>query len=208
MTPLYIIGAGGHGAVVAEVAAALGYSIAGFIDDDPAKRGLAVLDWTVVGGRDILPAGAHVVPAIGHNAVRDALLADCSSHGWTLVTLVHPSAVVSRSAVLDAGTVVLPLAAVNARARIGRGCIINTAAVVEHDCVVGDAAHIAPGVRLAGTVTVGARTLLGVGSAVLPGITIGADAVIGAGAVVVRDVPEGVVAHGNPARIQRRAIKL
>ena len=202
MKELYVLGAGGHGAVVAEIASLLGYEIAGFIDDDPRLAGQTVLNWKVLGGRDKLPRGASVALGIGDNAVRARLLADAESLGCELPVLAHPSAVISPSADLGAGTVVMAQVAVNARTRIGRACILNTSCSVDHDCVIGDAAHIAPGARLAGSVKVGERTLVGIGSCVRPGIAVGADCLIGAGSVVVKDVPARAKASGNPARIR------
>lgn len=203
--PLYIIGAGGHAAVVAEIALDCGMTIAGFIDDNPARHGAMMLDWTVLGGRERIPAGAAVTLAIGHNAVRAKLLAEAEAQGWALPMLVHPTATISRFSTLGAGTVVMPHVVVNARTQIGRGCILNTACSVDHDCVIGDCTHIAPGARLAGTVTVGGGTLIGIGSCVHPNLHIGAGAVIGAGAAVVHAIPDGTVASGVPARVHLRA---
>lgn len=202
MNALFIYGAGGHGVVVAEIAAARGMAIAGFIDDNPARIGERVLDWTILGGSTLIPAGAPVALAIGDNHTRAALLALAQAQGWTLPVLAHPSAVISPSATLDAGTVVMPLVAVNARAHVGHACILNTGCSVDHDCRIGDVAHIAPGARLAGSVSIGAGTLFGVGSSARPGICVGAQCVVGVGSVVVADIPDGAVAFGNPARVR------
>jgi sugar O-acyltransferase (sialic acid O-acetyltransferase NeuD family) len=199
---LYVIGAGGHAAVVAEIAAILGWRVVGFVDDNLELAGTKVLDWNVLGGRENVPHGASVVAGIGHNVVRGRLIDEAERAGWELPVLVHPSAVISPSAVIGCGTVVVAQAVVNARSRIGRGCILNTSCSVDHDCDIGDAAHIAPGCRLAGSVTVGDRTLVGVGSCVRPGITIGADCLIGAGSTVVKDIPAKANAFGNPAVIR------
>lgn len=199
---LYIIGAGGHGAVVADIALACGMAIAGFIDDNPTNHGTAVLEWTVLGGRDVIPAGAPVALAIGNNAVRATLLTLARERGWTLPALVHPTATISRFARIGEGTVVMPHVVVNARTSIGCACILNTACSVDHDCVLGDAVHLAPGVRLAGTVQVGHDSFVGIGSCVHPGKRLGARVTIGAGSVVVRDIPDEVLAYGVPARVR------
>ncbi len=204
-SPLYVIGAGGHGAVVAEIAEVLGYRLAGFVDDNPALWGMPMLSSRVLGGIDMIPHGAVVALGIGHNAARLALWARGVQREWVMPTLAHPSAVVSSSAMLGTGTVVMAQAVVNARATIGSAVILNTACSVDHDCHLADGAHICPGVRLAGTVTVGARTMVGIGSCVRQGITIGSDSVVGAGAVVVAHLPDGCMAYGNPATIRRSA---
>ncbi len=203
MSKVYIFGAGGHGAVVADICLACGYTIAGFIDDSPHSYGTIVLNWPVIGGREQLSRGACVVLGIGSNAVREELLRYAEESGWLLPPLVHPSATISPFASIGAGTVVMPHAVVNARACIGRGCILNTACSVDHDCTIGDAVHIAPGVRLAGDIRIGSQTLIGIGSCIHPGLTIGAEAIIGAGSVVVQDIPEKTLAYGCPARIQK-----
>ena len=206
MKDIYIIGAGGHGSVVAESAVLLGYTIAGFIDDNPERAGQEVLDWTVLGGCDLIPDGANVALGIGMNAVRARLMKLAEEHSWELPVIAHPSAVISASAVLGAGTVVMAQVAINARANIGRGCILNTGCSVDHDCVLGDFAHIAPGTRLAGTVSIGGGTLIGIGSSVRPNITIGSGSIIGAGSVVVKNIPDDVVVSGNPGIVRKANI--
>lgn len=207
MKNIYVIGAGGHGAVVAEIADSLGWSITGFIDDDPAKAGATVLRWRVLGGRECVPDGAVVALGIGNNAWRAAMLEDADRHGWQLPVLVHLSAVISPSAELGAGTVVKAHTAVDARAVIGRGCVLNTGCSVGHDCRLEDGIHIAPGVRLAGDVVVGHGTLVGIGACARQGIVIGSECTIGAGSVVVADVAAGSTCYGNPARVRAKNCK-
>lgn len=142
--------------------------------------------------------------AIGDAAQREALLASLEAAGFTLATLVHPSAVVSPSAQLGPGTMVGPQAAVNADAQVGRGCIVNTGAIVEHDCRVGDFSHLSPGTVLGGGVTLGARCWVCLGAAVSDHVKIGDRTVVGAGAAVLSSIPGNVLAAGVPARIQRR----
>src|SRR5690606_26669254 len=84
MTGIYVIGAGGHGVVVAEIAAACGYRVLGFIDDDPTRQGMTVLDWHVLGDMRAIPDGAVVALGIGNSAVRQRLLETAAVHGWQL----------------------------------------------------------------------------------------------------------------------------
>jgi len=202
MTELYIIGAGGHGAVVADIALACGYTIVGFIDDNFCCQGTTVLYWSVLGGRGVIPAGSFVAIAIGNNAMRTRVFHELQHTGYQLPMLIHPSATVSSFAAIGPGTVVMPQVVVNARSRIGDGCILNTACSVDHDCSIGDFVHLAPGARLAGDISVGSGTLIGIGSCLHPGITIGQEAVIGAGSVVLRDIADRCTAYGNPARVR------
>lgn len=149
-----------------------------------------------------LPKG-DIIVAVGNNSVRQRLCKRVQAAGFNLVNLVHPSAVVSPSARIGAGVVVMPLVVINARACIEEGVIINTAAVVEHDCMIHAYANICPNVSLAGNVVVGESTDVGIGSCAIQGMHIGANSLVGAGSVIVNHVADNVVAYGNPARTQR-----
>ena len=112
------------------------------------------------------------------------------------------SAVISASATLGRGVAVMAGAVINAESQIGDLAIVNTGAVVDHDCRLGAACHLGPAAALAGGVSLGERAFLGVGARTIPGVTIGADSVVGAGGVVARDLPDGVLAIGVPAKIK------
>lgn len=143
------------------------------------------------------------IVGIGDNRVRLACSVRLETRGFSLVHVVHPSAVASRSARIGPGTFLAAGAIVNPGAVVGRDVILNTSSSVDHDCVVGDAVHLSPGVRLSGRVRIGRLAWLGTGAVVKDGITIGTGSVVGAGSVVVRDVPPEVVVYGNPARVRR-----
>jgi sugar O-acyltransferase (sialic acid O-acetyltransferase NeuD family) len=198
-----ILGAGGHGKVVADAALALARDdVIGFLDDDPALDGVAILGLTVLGRISKwsdLEVGA-VVPAIGSNRMRREVVLREASRGARIATLVHPNATISPRADLGAGTTVMAGAVVNADAVVGENVIINTGAIVEHDCSIGSHVHIAPGCCLAGNVAIGEGTFLGIGSRVLPGVRIGEWSVVGAGAVVTKDVASNSTVVGIPAR--------
>lgn len=204
MTGLLIVGASGHGKVIAESAQATGsWSRLAFTDDRwdrlDAWQGIPVIG-PARPVADRRPEYAEAVVAIGHAATRLEIMDAHEALGYRLAVVVHPSAVLSPSARLGAGSVVLAQAAVNAEARLGRGCIVNTGASVDHDCRLGDGVHVCPGAALAGDVHVGARTWIGIGAAICQGVAIGSDVIIAAGAVVVDDVADGVTVMGVPAR--------
>ncbi len=185
LPPLIVFGAGGHGAVVAELALACGRRVLGFADVDASRIGSRVLGLEVSWLQDDLlsmerwPEDAEVALGVGYNGPRARI--DAGFAARVTAPLIHPRAYVSPSAELAPGVVVFALAAVQARARLGRGVIVNTGAVVEHDSEVRAHAHIAPNATLCGNVTVGERALVGAGASVPPGLVIGEDALVKAG---------------------------
>jgi sugar O-acyltransferase (sialic acid O-acetyltransferase NeuD family) len=207
-TPLVIYGSGGHGKVVADAAGAAGWDVRGFADDNPAKAGAAVLNVPVLaigfaaGVAYCRRHGAAVVVALGDNRARRRVFSALVDAGITPATIIHPSAVIAPSATIADGTVVFAGAVINPDSHVGENVIINTGVTVDHDNQVHDHAHLAPGVHTGGTVSIGEGALVGVGASVRNNMAIGAWSVVGAGAVVVAAVPAGVVAYGNPARVQ------
>lgn len=204
MTALLILGAGGHGKVIADAALETGlWDEIVFLDDawpEKNKNGR----WDIHGKVDrFLDWKGHcagAVVAIGNNHLRVEWQSNLVAAGFAMATIVHPSAHVSRFTKLGVGSVVFANAVINVDAEVGEAAIINTAATVDHDCRLGDGVHVAPGVNVGGGVAVGNRSWLGIGAVIRHYITIGSDVVVGAGAVVVHDIPDGVTAVGCPAR--------
>jgi sugar O-acyltransferase (sialic acid O-acetyltransferase NeuD family) len=201
---LAILGASGHGKVVADAAEQAGWQSVVFFDD--AWPGLqANGPWAVEGNTqallDRLMDFDGVIVAIGNNRTRAAKQAELVASGGKMATIIHPSAMVSAHATIGSGSVVFANAAVNACAAMGAGVIVNTGAVVEHDCVVGDFAHISPNGVLSGGVALGALVWVGSCASVKQLIAIGEASVVGMGAVVTKDVPPGVTVVGNPAKV-------
>ncbi len=204
---IYIYGAGGHGKVVADSLQVMGLTVAGFLDDSPRRTGLMLSGIPVISTDKLLDTcedrrEIRIALGIGDNRSRHAVAERCRAWKFELVTAIHPSAVLSPSARIGAGTVVMPQATINASASIGTGVIINTGAVVEHDCVIGDFAHVSPNAALGGAASVGAFSQVGIGAVVLPGITVGSRSMVGAAAAVICDIPDDVTAIGVPARIR------
>lgn len=199
---IVILGGGGHAAVVADALDADGHPIAGFIDDRPVPGlpGRAPHRGGFDALSDLDPDAEAIHAATGNPALRRAWLRAARRRGLPIATVIHPAAVIARSAQIGRGAFIGPRAVINARAVVGAGAIVNTAAVVEHDAVVGAFAHVGPTAALAGGVRIGRCTLVGMGALVLPRRTVGTDAVVGAGAVVTRDVPAKHRALGAPAR--------
>lgn len=200
MATLLILGAGGHGRVVADAALA-GHEWSGVFacDRDSARCSGELLPEVPLHPIESALASATAVHvAIGDAAAREkeagTLRADL------LTTVVHPRACVSSHATLSAGCFVAAQAVVAPGASLGRCVIVNHGAVVDHDVTVGDFSHIAPLAALGGGARVGNRTLVGSGASVLPGMRIGDDVVVGAGAVVCSHLDEAGAYAGVPAR--------
>lgn len=205
---LIVWGASGHARVVADIVRLRGeFEIAGFVDDaHPEPR--QFLGVPVVGGRDQLArlrsnSARHLIVAIGNCGARLKLAQLAEADGFELATAVHPRAIVATDVSVGGGTVIAAGAVVNPGAAVGRNVIINTLASVDHDCVVDDGVHVCPGVRLAGGVTIGRGAWIGIGASVVAGVRVGAGSTVGAGSVVLKDVPEGAVCYGVPARVIR-----
>lgn len=197
---LIIIGASGHGKVLADIANCIGYEQIYFLDDNRTMR--HCMDYPVIGSSKdaINHSDAEFIIAIGNAIIRERLQQELYGAGLKLVTLIHPKAIVSSSAEVGKGTVIMAGAIVNPASIIGDGCIINTAATVDHDNRIYDFAHVSVGAHLAGTVSVGKRTWVGAGAIVSNNINICADCMIGAGAVVVKNIYCSGTYIGVPAK--------
>ena len=179
---LIIIGASGHGKVIADIAVRNGYKDIVFLDDDENIKecaGFPVIGKTV----EAKEMDGDKIVAIGNAKIREQIQDKIKA-----VTLIHPNAVISRRVKIGEGSVVMAGAVVNSDAIIGKGCIINTGASVDHDCVIDNFAHISVGAHVAGTCHIGERTWIGAGATVSNNVNIWSDCMVGAGAVVIKTI--------------------
>ena len=189
-------GGGGHAKVVLDVLLSEGIVVPALVDAKFTGDMFGVprmKEYDPAFERD-----AFVIVAIGDNAIRKQVV---GSTKHPFANAIHRSALISSSASMGLGNMILHGAIVQAQSRIGNHVIINTGAQIDHDCIVEDYAHIAPRVVLCGNVSVGEGTLIGAGATVIPGKKIGKWATIGAGSVVIEDIPDFAVAVGQPARV-------
>jgi sugar O-acyltransferase (sialic acid O-acetyltransferase NeuD family) len=203
-----IVGAGGHGQVVADILQAQRTAgervvVVGYVDDDDSLQQKLRLGIVVLGRIGAIPEIDHdaLIVALGDNGRRAKLHERTSNPGVRFAIARHPSAIVASGATVGEGSMICARAVVGCESRIGRGVILNTACTVDHHASIGDFVHIAPGVHLGGEVSVGDEALVGLGAVVLPGLRIGSRAVVGAGAVVTRNVPAGATVTGVPANL-------
>ncbi len=195
----FVLGAGGHAKVVADVLVREGlHEVCGFTDADAGRRRSTVLGRPVLGTDDDLiemmeggPFGA--ILGVGGIGLRRRLLELFSRTGAVWVNALHPAACIAESASLGEGIVAMAGSVVNPDAVVGDHAILNTNCSVDHDCVLGENVHIAPGVAIGGSCKIGRDTLIGLGARVLPEVSIGPGCVVGGGSVVIKDVPGGTV---------------
>ena len=199
---LIIIGASGHGKVVADIAIKMNkwQSIAFLDDDDSIKTsmGLEVIGKTA----DAFTYKEEVdfFVAIGSNATREKIQEKLIEEGSNVVSLIHPSAIIGTDVEIGIGTTVMAGVVINSSTKIGNGCIINTSASLDHDNVIEDYVHISPGVNMAGTVKVCKGSWIGIGSVVSNNVNICSGCKVGAGAVVVKYITEPGTYVGVPVR--------
>lgn len=213
MKDIVILGAGGHAKVVAD-AASKKYNILGFLDKDKCQLNNKILDYVILGDdndpRYWIDKGIHScvvgIGNMGDTVIRNKVFETYKNAGFSLETIIHEKADVSKFAYVGEGTVVLSHAVINAGAKVGDNCIINSSAVVEHDTTIRNGVHVGPGVVVTGLCEIGENSFLGASSVIINGIKIGRNVIVGAGSVIINDIPDNVVVVGNPGKIvsQRR----
>jgi sugar O-acyltransferase (sialic acid O-acetyltransferase NeuD family) len=203
-------GSAGHAKVLAELISLRGGRVVALFDNGEVCSvipGVPLVggendfrDW--INDREPLAARLSGLAAIGGGRGSDRLKVQAlfREHDLLVPTICHPSATVSRSVRLGAGTQVLALASIASDSQLGEACIINHKASVDHECIIGDGVHLAPGATLCGCVSIANNVFVGAGAVVLPRIRIGENSIIGAGAVVTKDILPGIIVVGNPAR--------
>lgn len=204
---LLLIGGGGHCRSVLDcVLSSNTYQKIGIIDNDPSASTLGI---AVIGSDDDLPklkdAGwtdAFIsVGSVGSTGLRHKLYQMVKDIGFTVPSIIDPSAMIARGVSMGEGVFIGKRVVVNTGSQIGNCSILNSGSIIEHDCMIGLFTHISPGATLCGQVTVGNDSHIGAGSVVRQGIRIGRQSLIGAGSVVVKDIPDNVRAYGNPCRV-------
>ncbi|GGD65605.1 putative acetyltransferase EpsM [Paenibacillus nasutitermitis] len=200
-----LIGGGGHGRVVADMAETTGdYRIIAVADDKftaiELKSGVCYGPPAMV--RKLLRTDIEMqaIIAIGDNRMRFMMAERLGIALERYALIIHPGAYISQYAAISRGTVIMPGAVVNTGARIDSHAIINSGAIIEHDAEIGPFAHISPGAALAGGVRVGEGAHVGIGASVIQSVRLGSWSILGAGGAAIRDIPGGTTAVGVPAR--------
>lgn len=200
---LIIVGASGHGKVVADIAKLNGYNDIVFLDDDLALKECA--GYPVIGDlKKTSGLNGDLFVAVGNPMNRKRIMDENANRFFPI--LIHPKTVVADGTMIGDGTVIMAGAIINPCVQIGMGCIINTSCSVDHDCIISDYVHVAVGTHICGTVVIGKRCWIGAGSTVSNNIDISADVIIGAGATVVNDIKERGTYVGVPAKKKDKLI--
>ena len=204
---LIIIGASGHGKVVADIAQEMDkWQRIRFLDDNESIK---ICDGFEVVGK-IDEANKYIVDsdffvAVGDNLTRKNIQEKLEAMGASLVSLIHPSANIGNGVKISVGTAVMAGVVINNTSIIGKGCIINTNASLDHDNILGDYVHISPGVNIAGSVKIGQGTWIGIGASVINNLEICEGCMIGAGAVVTKTLSKKGVYVGIPAKLAEKS---
>lgn len=194
---ILIYGAGGHSKTVISLLRLLNWNIAGIIDDG-VKAGTLVSGVPVLGSAELLPklrsegivSAVNAVGGIGNYSVRWNIFERLRKLDFSFPTLIHPSAFVEDTVILEDGIQVLAQSYISSESRVGFGTLINAGVIISHDGAIGQCVNLSPGALLAGQVTVKDFAQIGMGATVNLGITVGTAARIGNSAVVKGDVPD------------------
>lgn len=195
----------GHAGVVLDIVKqySLG-QIVGFVDDNPLVQNTLIQGIPVLGNLQdfvsrIPPETDGFFIASGDNKFRERCFKLLKEQGYSLVNIIHPTAVLSPNTKIGEGVFIGPNVVINNNAVIGDGVLINTAATIDHDNIIEDFVNVSPGSHTSGRVRVKRGAFLGTGVSTVPDITIGEYAVVGAGAVVIKNVPAQTTVAGVPA---------
>lgn len=187
------------------------YEIAGYLDNiHPERKGESFGQASVLGGEEVLDnlfenGVRNMIIAFANGPAKLRLAQRLCARGFKLITAIHPSASVARSAVIGAGTIIRAQVAVGPRTSIGESCLLGYGITISHDCIVGDGVHISSGANVAGGCRIGRTAWIAVGANIIDGKSIGENTTVGAGSIVVHDLPANVIAYGSPARTIRAA---
>lgn len=198
MATINLFGASGHAKVIRDIINSQGNELGKLYDDAPHSKELA--------GRHVFRADeveveGPMIISIGSNRIRKMI---SERYAVDYAKAIHSSAIISNTARIGEGTVVMQGSIIQADVGIGRHCIINTGATIDHECKLADFVHVSPNATLCGMVTIGEGSWIGSGAVIIQGINIGKWCTIGAASVVISDVPDGCTVVGNPGKIIKK----
>lgn len=209
MKPIIVVGAGGHGAVVADALLLAGEKVLGFTDQNLALHGKLICGIPVLGSDEVLlnykeneVLLANGIGSLSNEteSVRQQVQRELESSGWSFCTVIHPTAIISRYATIGISVQLMAGSIVQAGAYVGDSCIVNTGAIIEHDAIINSWCHVSSGAVICGHTKIGAGSHVGAGSTVIQCISIGPETLIGAGAVVLKNFEGHGTLVGVPSK--------
>ena len=210
---LLIIGCGGHGNVIADVAEKLNiFNEISFLDDKflgsnsskfiNSKRVIGEI--SIENLRRFSAEFSHGFIGIGDNILRIKWLNIINEIGFNIPSIIDPSAEVSKYAFIEKGSFINANVVIQCNVLIKSGCIINTSSTIDHDSNIGEGVHISPGVNIGGNVNIGKTTWIGIGSKIINNVNIGENVLVGAGSLVLKNIPNNIQAFGSPTKIIKK----
>lgn len=202
---LGIYGYGGHGLEVEELARVINlkenrWEKIIFVDDAKDK----IDNEKIFSFEDIIskysPKDIEFMTGIGEPVIREKLYNKVKEKDYCFAILVHPSASVAESAVLEEGTMVAHNAFVSIKAHLFTNTLVQPMACVHHECSVGRNSVVSTSAVMGGNSSLGYNSFIGLGASVKQGISVGNGSVVGMGAIVIKNVSDRVMVVGNPAR--------
>ena len=200
---IVLIGAGGHGLVLADIAKLNGYDEIVFLDDAENKK----YPYRIIGSISTIEkyiGGYDFFISLWNKEIRAKLFDQIVRVNGKLVNLIHPSSVIAADVLLGKGVAIMANVVINSKTEINDGCIINTLSSVDHENKIGKFVHISPGCHLSGKVQIGAKCWLGTGCNVVNNILICEESIIGAGSVIIKDIVEPGTYVGVPSKRVKR----
>ena len=207
---LLIIGCGGHGSVISDVAEKLNiFKEISFLDDKFLRSNSS----TIINSKRIIgeisienikkfsEEFSHAFIGMGDNIMRIKWLKIIKEMGFNVPTIIDPSAEVSKYAFLEKGSFINTNAVIQCNVIVKSGCILNTASTIDHDSYIAEGVHISPGVNIGGNVNIGKSSWIGIGSKIINNINIGENVIVGGGSLVLKNIPNNVQAFGSPIKI-------
>lgn len=210
---LYIYCAGGFGKEIMDVARRQNaktqrWIAIKFVDDvlvEKKKYGAQVVKF-----KDIVDSNGldevNFVIANGEPTIRRKIYMKLNEFGAKMGNVIDISTLVADTAVLEDGVVVTPLCSISSDAFLAKNSCVNTMSIIGHDVRIGQNSVISSMVNLGGACVVGEGTYIGMGALIKEGVRIGSNSIVGMGSVVYNDIPDNVIALGNPARVMRSNI--
>ncbi|MCO4323960.1 acetyltransferase [Mammaliicoccus sciuri] len=202
MKAIIMIGNGGHAKVIKDIIdSSTEYELKGYLDDNISERYVEEgILYDNLGNIENYKEDFYFNIAIGGNDIRASLFERIALPLSKFPVLIHPSAIISPSAKIGYGTVIMPKSVINSNSLIGSHVIINTSSIIEHDNVIDDYVHISPNATLTGGVKVGKKSQVGASATIIPMVSIGKNTIVGAGSTVVKNIGDNQIVVGTPAK--------